>query len=832
MRTLLIIISALVLTGPGFAQINNDTRTKKVSFGNQKLRLTLDYGKKAVITQMIVNGQTMIEDPAGIFSAITTPTASWSSLHLSSDPALNIANNTITLTGITYGNKDVAIHETWTFRITDKDIRFDMDRTLSAPVAAEKVALPVFTFRDISTWEGAYQDYGGLAWFYLFKKMDTYGVHSSSSRFWNSSTDNGLTVSVDAPGSQVAMDYSRTSEGKLAYTIGISPKELLPRFDAGTQRRRFVRDTSCVWAPFKMNAGKTRQSITLSWFSFKDQFGRGTLAGINGDQVSAVLNTIARIGVIDKQHFGGNSWHTPYGPICLHEQYIAQLGLAINDANYLKGYQQCLDFYRDNAIKPDGRVWPRWAYSNEDAMPDQFTNKGFYEAQWGYLLDANPDLVSNVAELYDQTGDLDWVRTHLRSCEKALDWILKRDGNNNGLVEMITDSQQQQRGSDWLDIVWASYENAFVNAKLYHALVLWAAIEQQLGNKEKAIYYSHFAEKLKTSFSRSVTEGGFWDDEKKCYIHWRDKDGSPHGNNMVTPVNFMAIAYGICDNGARIGMILDNIETQMQKERLFFWPVCMYSYNQGEVKDSQFPFPEYENGDLFLSWGSIAVNAYAAYKPELALKYVKNVLAQYAKDGLAFQRYGRVKQDGRGDDILSGNCLSVVGLYQAIYGINPRYNRLYLNPHITPELAGTQLRYNFRGQQLTIGLDTNAYMISNGRSKITSATDFGFYATNTSLSWFDRSSNHSSLKITTPASNTLSLDIKTWSPEKISWSQSSNAPQLTYELNDLKPNTSYTIAINKKAFKTVRSNAAGMLTFQYTTYSKPGKIVIDIQQHN
>ena len=74
--------------------------------------------------------------------------------------------------------------------------------------------------------------------------------------------------------------------------------------------------------------------------------------GINGEQVSAVLNTIARIGVIDKQHFGGNSWHTPYGPICLHEQYIAQMGLAINDKTYLKGYQQCLDFYRDNAIKP------------------------------------------------------------------------------------------------------------------------------------------------------------------------------------------------------------------------------------------------------------------------------------------------------------------------------------------------------------------------------------------------------------------------------------------------------------------------------------------------
>jgi len=37
------------------------------------------------------------------------------------------------------------------------------------------------------------------------------------------------------------------------------------------------------------------------------------------------------------------------------------------------------------------------------------TDKGFYEAQWGYLLDANPDFVTDVAELYDLTGDKQWV---------------------------------------------------------------------------------------------------------------------------------------------------------------------------------------------------------------------------------------------------------------------------------------------------------------------------------------------------------------------------------------------------------------------------------------
>lgn len=829
--TLFCAICFVEMSGACFAQaIKNDPYGKKIAFGNEKIKMVFDYGQKANISLLIVNGQKVLEGDTGIYSRISIKGATYSTLHLSADPAVSVRNDTILITGIRYGNPESAINEDWRFCITDSDIIFDMDRTFSKPVMAENVGFPVFTFHDTATWDGAYQDYGGLAWFYLFnKRLDTYGVHSHSSRFWNNRTDNGLMVSVDAPGNRVAMDYSRTAADHIACTIGVSPEEMLPRFDSGTYRRRFIRDSTAIWAPFTIDAGKTSQSIRLSYFSFKDQFGRGQFAGINGEEVSAVLNTIARIGVIDKAHFGGNSWHTPYGPICLHEQYIAQMGLAINDNSYLKGYRECLDFYRDNAFKPDGRVWPRWAYSNEDMMPGEVNDRGFYEAQWGYLLDANPDIVSNVAELYDLTGDIDWVRTHQQSCEKALDWILKRDSNNNGLVEMMTGSHQQKRGSDWLDIIWASYENAFVNAKLYHALVLWAAIERELGSAQKGTYYGHCAEKLKASFNKSVGEGGFWDDEKKCYIHWRDKDGSIHGNNMVTPVNFMAIAYGICDDDARRKAILDNIEIQMEKEKLFFWPVCMYSYAAGEGNDWQFPFPNYENGDLFLSWGAVAVKAYAEYKPELAVKYVKNVLARYAKDGLAFQRYGRVRQDGRGDDILSGNSLSVVGLYEAVYGINPLHNRFYLNPHITGELSGTRIKYTFRDQKLTIGLDMNKYSVSGSRFTIISKTDFGFYSTDTALLYFNGSSDHASLQVGISTSSTLALDIKEWSPGRVSWVQSSgekHSTRLSYGLHDLKHETGYTISINDKVFKRVKSNTDGALMFEYGTNKKADKIVV------
>jgi hypothetical protein len=810
------------LCSAGLAQptVRHDATARKVVLGNGKLTLTLDYDKKAAVSQLVVNGQQVIRGDAGIYSMLRTKAAQYTTLALLSEPAVAVKGNTITLNAIAYGDKDLSIQETWRFTVSNDAIKLDIDRTTSKAVSAEDLGSPVFTFDNINTWEGAYQDYGGLAWFYLFnKKRDTYGVYSNTSEFWNSKTGNGLTVSVAAPGKQVAMDYSRAVDDKLVYTIGVSPATRTPRFDADTKRRMYVRDTTDVWAPVAIPAGKSTQSITLSYFDFKEQFGRGKLVGVEQDQVSAVLNTIARIGVIGEKHFGGNSWHTPYGPICLHEQYIAQMGLGINDAKYLTGYRECLDYYRDNAIKPDGRVWPRWAYSNEDAMPNGYTDKGFYEAQWGYLLDSNPDFVINVAELYDQNGDRAWVKTHQASCEKALDWIVHRDSDGNGLVEMMTDSHTQKRGSDWIDIIWAAYENAFVNAKLYRALVVWADVERQLGNTVKETSYKAFAAKLKVSFNKPTTAGGFWDAEKNCYIHWRDKDGSAHGRNMVTPVNFMAIAYDICDDPARAKKILDDIEVQMQKEDLFFWPLCLYSYAPGEGNDWQFPFPNYENGDIFLSWGSVAAKAYASYKPEIALKYVKRVLAQYAKDGLAFQRYGRAQQDGRGDDILSGNALSVVGLYQAIYGINPRYNRFYLDPHITPELAGTQVRYNYRGQRLTIDLHVGKYSVSNGQFTITSKTDFGFHAADSELSYFAGAADEASLQVTSSAKGVLTLDIKKWEPGEMVFTQSSGSAgsgKVVYRVRLLKPGSDYTIQQNGKTLKRVKSTAEGVVEFEHS----------------
>ena len=380
----------------------------------------------------------------------------------------------------------------------------------------------------------------------------------------------------------------------------------------------------------------------------------------------------------------------------------------------------------------------------------------------------------------------------------------------------MTDSHLEKKGSDWIDIIWASFENAFINAKLYYALTQWSDVEKQLGDDEKAMYYADYAAKLKTSFNKPIEEGGFWDPKNKWYVYWRDKDNSIHGNNLVTPVNFMSIAYGICDDSTRIKTILDKIESQMNMEHLFFWPICLYPFQTDEGLDYQYPFPYYENGDLFLSWGGVGVESYAKVNPDLALKYVENILHKYDEDGLAFQRYSRIDQKGAGDDILAGNSLSIVGLYNAIYGINPLYNRLYLNPHLPEKLSGTELIYNFRSDKLKIGLATNRFAISNHQFKITSQKDFGYFSNKDELLYFNGKDDSFSLKANTAES--IALEIVKWDADDYSWLQSSTIGQgkVSYTIHVAKANSIYTIYDGNKTMN-AKSNQDGVLKFKVKT---------------
>jgi len=248
------------------------------------------------------------------------------------------------------------------------------------------------------------------------------------------------------------------------------------------------------------------------------------------------------------------------------------------------------------------------------------------------MLDTQPAFAINVAEQFDITGDTSWLRKLSPVCEKAIDYMIKRDSDNDGLFEVVQQSYREEKGTDWLDVIWASHEVSTINAYMYMALTRWSAMERLLGNEEMSGKYGSLALRLKSSYNKDITDGGFWDPENKCYVHWREKDGRVFGNNMNSVVNFLSIGYGLCDDADRIKSVLDHIEELMHKEDLFIWPSCFFPYDKNLGLSVNYPFPNYENGDLFLAWAELGTRCYARYNPEIALKYIRNVIKQYEKD--------------------------------------------------------------------------------------------------------------------------------------------------------------------------------------------------------
>jgi hypothetical protein len=815
--------------------------------GGSNLVLRLNWDGRCLLDQVMVRGRQVVVPETGVCSAVLVSNHWFTTRSGIPAPKVAVSRNSVTIRDILYGGGGVQVNETWKFTVQSDRVDWEIEREYLSGGRIEDTYFPGWDFKDMSTWTGGMLDNGGVAWNkYLETPNATYGAHADAVTFWNRKRNDCLRItslsrltSAATPiGNQghaaaskphMAMRFSHQPSGVEAVAFSVTGRELQPKHSLN----RFHPSRQDLWAPFEAAPGKITASYTFQALAYDEAYSRGTFQGLNGQSIREVLNTIGRYGVIDRRIVGANGWRTGYA--CLHEQWFSQMGIALDDPDYLANCAATFDYERDHAIEPNGRVKSRWCYGAFDAMPGTYDSKGFYEAQWGYLLDSQPCYVMCVAELFDQTGDVAWLRGQKAACERVLGYLLSRDADGDGLVEMMTDSHKQQRGSDWIDIIWAAHENALVNAELYYALTLWADAEALLGDAARAAEYRQCAAKLKASYNKPIAEGGFWDPQNHWYVYWRDKDGSIHGNNLVTPVNVAAIGYGLCDDAGRREAILGRMEEEMKKENLFFWPLNFFPYQADEGHALNFPYPKYENGSIFLSWGELAVRAYAKSKPEIAVKYIKNVLDKYEADGLSFQRYERDTQRGAGEDILAGNCMTVVGLYRDIYGIQPKHNRLYLEPHLTPELNGTQLRYNLRDQSYVIDLNTHGSRMTIVDFAVEYATPFALNVQGNTAEFFPGSRSEPALSVTRSRRAPVDIGIEAWPASRTGareWVESSAGRDVTlrHVVSDLQPHARYNLLCDGRKVGALKADAAGRIEFKRALgYAKPQRFELSIQ---
>jgi hypothetical protein len=811
-------VGGLVLNGwaaaaAGGVRLDAEHKTATLADGQGNLTLRLNYDGRCVLDRVAVRGREVTAE-SGVSSGICLDGKWFTTRSGIATPQVVAGKDCLTVKNIVFGKPGMEVRETWRFTAEADRIVWRISRRYAAEASLDDAAFPEWNFGGLSTWTGGLLGDGGVVWDkYLETINATYGAHTGTVTFWNRAQHDCLRI-VAGKGQDGAVRFSHQPNGVLSfYYIAGGGEELKPKHGLS----RYLRNRQDLWAPFKVERGETGAEFTLQALDYDEAYNTGTFSGLNGGSIRELLNTVGRYGVIDKNLVGGNGWRS--GFICTHEQWFAQMGLAVDAPDYTANMTAALDYERDHAIGQDGRVKGRWCYGPGDSMRGTYDKLGFYEAQWGYMMDSQPDYVICVAEQFDMTGDRRWLAGQKEACERVLNFLLRREVNDTGLVAMMTDSRADHRGSDWIDVIWASHENALVNAELYYALQQWSDAEETLGDAAQAGKYRAFAARLKTSFNRTIADGGFWDPANQWYVYWREKDGSVHGNNLVTPVNFTAIGYGLCDDAARQKAILDRMESEMAKEKLFFWPLNFFPYQDGDGLAVNYPYPHYENGDLFLSWGELGVRAYAGYDPALALKYVKQTLDRYEKDGLSFQRYLRQSQSGSGDDILAGNCMPIVGLYRDIYGIQPKANRLYLEPHLTAELNGTELRYNLRGQQYVIALNAAGCAAGAGTCTLRETRPFGVNATADGLEYFPGKSADWGMSIAPARGQTLTVQVAAW-PDHADgtrqWTETAREKgKARHVIAGLNPGADYQLWVDGRADKSWRADRSGRVEFSH-----------------
>jgi hypothetical protein len=784
-------------------RISPAAKTVTITASGNQLSMVIDYSAGYVIKQLQIKGKNVLS-PAGIYTGIATKTGIFSSGKGSGNIKLSQNKGIIKLSDLTYGDGNLTVNETWEFKVNGDKISWTITRDYNRDAELEDMAFPKYNFSNLAVWKGGILDNGGMVWCKYLKQVDdTYGVHTGGVTYWNAESGNGLRISTKTDnGDAVASKFSHSSNNEFTSTQLVTNSVLQQRHDLS----RFVSQKADIFAPFKIKKGTVKVQVDLQYVDYFKEYSRGTLPGIDAVAVRELMNTTGRYGVVDNNIIGGNGWLTNWK--CLHEPFFAQIGMALGDKNYTKNMSATLNQERDEAMLADGRVLSRWHNEAGDEIPGTYNPKtGYYEAMWGYTVDSQTGYVINASEQFDLNGDVNWLHSHQASCEKALDWLIKRDANHNGIFEMMNNNIAEKKASDWLDIVWASYENAFVNAQMYEALNLWANCERVLGNKEKAAYYTAIAARLKTAFNKPVYEGGFWSPTKKQYVYWRDNDGSVHGDNLVTPVNFAAIAFGLCDDPQRKALILDQIETRAAKENLFHWPLCFDSFKKDEVSNGNWPFPKYENGDIFPTWGYLGVRAYAGYNKGIALKYIHKLLNQYKKDGLSSQRYSRVSQLGLGDDILAGISTGITALYRDIYGLRPKWNRMGIEPKLSAELNGTEFSYTLRDTVYSIKLSVDKYTVSTNGFTVTGKQAFGASKNGKTLSFYPGNQDSMQLSAKAATSHSINLHVDAWSVGSYSWSVSS-ADDYQFTIKGLQPGAAYRVWINNTR-QNIKANANG-----------------------
>jgi hypothetical protein len=179
--------------------------------------------------------------------------------------------------------------------------------------------------------------------------------------------------------------------------------------------------------------------------------------------------------------------------------------------------------------------------------------------------------------------------------------------------------------------------------------------------------------------------------------------------------------------------------------------------------------------------------------------------------------------------------MSVVGLYRDIYGIQPKHNRLYLEPHLTAELGGTRLRYQLRGQLYLVDLDLGASRLTVDDFGVAASEPFAVNAKGETIEFFAGKQSTPALAVTRSRRAPLDMTMEACPSSPTGarkWTESASGRGVTarHLVSGLQPKASYELRCDGRKAGSFTSDAGGRIEFKLTLVSgKPQRLELGHQ---
>lgn len=716
------------------ASITQNTNDHSLILKGSRYEMQISYDNQMVVTSLKCDGNELLGD-GGIYSGLKTGSKWVTSERLETMPKVCLSGSSATVEFTT-----PVAEETWTLTAEDDRAVLRMARKVPGGIPVSEMGQPVVNFARNAVEHVRWAEDGGnwpvlgnsaenipKTWFApdspdFQKKRQT--KQQISFALLNGSQEMALRVdgtsSFSGRERGEATVVQRMEEGQLRFYIlsadglryaGAPPElETLP----------YTRDGNAggVW-PWKPVAlpidSETWVELAFAPAELSEYYELGEIKGLDGEKLSAFINEYARFMMVDRAHGAYVEHIGAYSELVPCEyHWLTQIvdTFEHNKGKSVAAFQGGLNDIRDHARDPEtGHVW------NLTVAGDAWGNNNS-DNELGYVL--------SVCNIFNLSGDKEWLLTHRDSVRLALGYTLAENcsqDTNLVLVDRSSHAPEIHSNSYMENAWWQGWPGAgpdgpqnsdaciggphgTTSAMLYNAFVRWADLEEHVfGSKAVADKCRGIAGVLRENFLKSRKNGGCWLPDIDAIalssttapVRYMPAIAEALKGDLLPPEKARAASRGYLDE------LLASDVTTMLVHNL---------YDLGDAKQlSDYTHLGTDGGFYGCTGGdAYACFVHAGYRDAL-LKFTHHWLNKDIKDW--FRNEGYWLRDGSSTNnhlpdrpkvwmVFPSTAGVAWGLQYYGFGFQPQYDHLLIAPFIASPMIGSRVKYTYRDVEFEV----------------------------------------------------------------------------------------------------------------------------------